>query len=64
MPQREERNQYNRYNDRFNSKGNNHTACLLIRKEESLCLRNDRKYQIEERQYYNKNRLYPYSMEK
>src|SRR5215469_18875051 len=56
-PQKEERSQYRRYNDRFNNKGNSNTTCLLIRNEESLCLRNNRKYKIEKRQYRNKNRL-------
>src|SRR5215469_12430714 len=57
MPKKKERSQYRRYNDRFNNKGNSNTACLLIRNEESLCLRNNRKYKIEKRQYHNKNRL-------
>src|SRR5215469_9026615 len=55
MPQREERNQYNRYNDRYNDRGkNNHTACLLKKNDESLCLGNDRKYQIEEKSIIRK----------
>src|SRR5215469_1368406 len=57
MPKKKERSQYRRYNDIFNNKGNSNTACLLIRNEESLCLRINKKYKIEKRQYRNKYRL-------